>query len=162
MKFLKAMLFGLLIMTMAIFLSTACDGDDDDDGDGGDDFNCQEAYEQTLANQCMEFGTFEWNACSEEEDLTDPACFRDCIADLTDGADLCYDVEVCKIQCSDDDATGCENMYYGMSNQECLEYKEFFNLACDARLDATERACASFCYENEEGCEAFAACLESC
>ncbi|HPM77427.1 MAG TPA: hypothetical protein PK961_10070 [bacterium] len=162
MKFLKAMLFGLLIMTMAMFFLAACDGDDDDDGDGGDDFDCQEAYAQTLANQCLEYGTFEFYACSPEEDLTDPACFRGCIAELTDGADLCYETERCEIQCSDDDATGCENAYYGMSNVECLEYKDFFNLACDPRLDTAERACASFCYENEEGCDAFAACLENC
>lgn len=162
MNFLRVPIFSLLIMMMALCLAVACGGDDDDDDDGGDDFDCQDAYEQTLANQCMDYSTFAFNACSPEEDLTDPECFRDCIADLADGADLCYDVECCETQCSDDDATGCENMYYGMSNQECIDYKEFFNRACDARVDVSERACVSVCYENEEGCEAFAACADNC
>ena len=159
---IAALMFVLFTTALVLNLFVACttDSDDDDDDSG---VTCRELYDASMARHCMDYDTFEWHACTPDEPLTDDECFLECIEDLQDGDELCYDVEQCTIQCDEDDATGCENMYYGMENQECIDYKEFYMLACDPRVDLDYRNCVSFCYENEEGgCDDFWDCVEAC
>jgi len=161
MRVLSPLLLVFFLCLSCSLILVACDDDDDDDDDD-DGIDCEQLYEDSLVNQCMDYSTFEFHGCSPEEDLTDPECFLDCIAELEDGELLCFNAEQCSTDCSTDDATGCENAYYGMTNQECLSYQEFFLQACDLRVESSYRACVSNCYENEPDCDSFDACVLGC
>jgi hypothetical protein len=178
-KYHLLILLPLLVLFAAMMISACGDDDDDDDDNGGgeedddddavddddddsaDDDDCQDIYDNSLAPDCIGFSSFEYYGCTED-DITDPECFIACIGNLVDGEDLCYDVEQCIDNCSDDDASGCANEYNGMPNAECIEYKDFFKAACDPRVDASRRNCVSACYENEADCDGFDACVEGC
>ena len=148
------------IAALLFLLTTAAAASCVRDDGGGD--NCRDMYDNSLVSECMDYRTFEFYACSPDEEMTDDACFINCIEGLADGEELCYDAERCTIDCSDDDATGCENAYYGMDNQQCLSYKEFYILACDPRGDKTVQGCIMNCYENEDGCDNFWDCAGEC
>jgi hypothetical protein len=165
------------VLTAALAVTVACgddDDDDDDDDDGGDDDDddnddatCEELYQGSVITECTSYSAFRFYGCSPEEEMTDPECYLACVAAIDPTADdskyLCYDAEVCISGCSTDDASGCENMYYGMPNQACITYKEFFVQACDPRHELNLLSCAQFCYETyDESCDAFDECLLGC
>ncbi len=137
------------------------DVDDDVDDDTGDDFDCRETYDGLPANQCIGYSSFEYYGCTED-DITDPACYIACLQGLEDGEWLCYEAEVCLGDCSDDDATGCQNAYFGMPNAQCVEYKEYYRHACDPRITANMRNCYAYCFENQDNCDDFVECVMGC
>ncbi len=163
MKYRLLILLALIAMLSAMMITACGDDDDDDDNDDtvDDDDDCQDIYDNSLATDCIGYDLFEYHGCTED-DITDPECFIECIGELADGEDLCYDVEQCVDNCSDDDASGCANEYNGMPNAECLEYKDFFKMACDTRVDVSERGCISACFENEADCAGFFTCSNNC
>ncbi|MCB9476328.1 MAG: hypothetical protein H6684_11195 [Deltaproteobacteria bacterium] len=157
--------FGAAALILAGFLAISCASGDDDDGDSvddDDDDDCEAIYEASLASECMSYSGFEFYGCSPDEPITDPDCFLECVNDLEDGEALCYDTEVCVNDCSEDDASGCANGYYGMANEECLSYRDFYLMACDPRGDSSVQACVWGCFENEASCDDFEDCLDFC
>lgn len=128
----------------------------------GCEVDCPALYESSPARHCMSYErSFEYYACTDDK-VTDPGCFRDCIEDLVDDTDLCYNVDDCVSRCSDDDASGCAILYSVNNHDKCIDYKAFYVVACDARLTATKRSCARTCHEAQSDCAAYKACLAAC
>jgi hypothetical protein len=129
--------------------------------------DCEAEYQQSLANQCVSLDYFRAYAC-EKNEMGDGECFLDCVQGLTDGEDLCYDVEeTCYAKCWDDDASGCSNGFNGDPawRFECIEYRDFYRKVCDGRLDAATTACGWDCFENAgdtPDCQGLLACLDGC
>jgi hypothetical protein len=127
---------------------------------GCEDVDCPALYESSPVKQCMDVREFTFYGCIEHR-ITRPECFRSCVEPLTDGPDLCYEVEDCQVRCSDDDATGCD-ILYSTSNRSCIDYKTFFREVCDPRADTEKSNCVKDCYTKETGCVAFESCRKRC
>jgi hypothetical protein len=122
---------------------------------------CEELYNASPVKQCMYYERyFQFYACTDDE-LTDPACFRDCISPLKDDSELCYHADRCLSNCSSDDATGCENAYGG-TDVGCIDYKEFFVRFCDPRLARTKLECFTQCNDAQSECTDLRSCLDKC